>query len=162
MENRIFKLFKKIFYVSFLMISFAYPFTYCKKNSTTPNTPPNPKENAPQLISPKDGETLDNGRTDGKDLIVWDFEWSGPWWVEYTLQVWRDGSILKPFISTKVRATSYHYESRDYIAYKDRFNWRWKVGYRGLSLYENVPAPWQSSNARSFRVEPVNTDPPSN
>jgi hypothetical protein len=159
MENSTFKIFKKIFFMSFLMISFVYPFTCCKKNSTTPYTPPDYLKHKPQLRSPKDGETLDNGRTDGKDLIQWDFEWSGPEYTEYTLEVWRVGSMSQPIIKTKIRATSYHYESQGYIPNKERFHWKWSVRYYWFSM---CSGGWLSSGVRNFRVEPVNTDPPSN
>jgi hypothetical protein len=110
----------------------------------------------PQLISPQEGEILDNGRTDGQDYIIWDFNWSDIYGAtKYNLYVKHTGSQF-PMIDEETDSSSFHREGSGYIADRNRFNWKWKV-----RLYANGRwCDW--SEERSFDVEPVNTDPSSN
>lgn len=119
-------------------------------------------DEAPQLISPENGALLDNGRTDRLDRIIWDFDWSDVKNATlYHLYVIHQGSQY-PVINCLISESSYHHESvSSYIINENRFDWRWKV--RGCRVDNNesyVYGPW--SEERTFDVEPVNTDPPSN
>lgn len=121
------------------------PFSIVVATSTT---------SAPTLISPASGAVLDNGRTDRQDSIIWDFDWSDvPGATTYEIAITKNsGSIA--YNDTKVVAqSSYHYVSESaVIAETNRYGWSWKV--RAL-----VSGNWSDwSEARSFEVEPVDTD----
>jgi hypothetical protein len=110
----------------------------------------------PELISPAEGAVLDNGRTDKKDYIKWHFSWA---YVEgasmWRLYVKHVGSKY-PVIDRDVFNVFYnHEEYGSYIANCNRFNWKWKV----RAYVYDMWCDW--SEERSFDVEPVNTDPPS-
>jgi len=109
----------------------------------------------PVLLEPAPNAVLDNGRTDGKDKIVWDFKWQevkGA--TAYQLYVRGQGATA-PRISKLVYVSAYHDESGGYIDNANRFNWYWYV-----CAY--IGGRWCSWSAgRIFQVEPVNTDPPS-
>ncbi len=109
----------------------------------------------PTLVAPSDGATLDNGRTDGADDIVWDFDWSDcPGATKYHLYVktsaWSGTTIDKD----DVTSSSYHYLVEGAHFPGDRLRgWQWKV--RAF-----VGGSWGSwSASRSFQVEPPNIDP---
>lgn len=110
----------------------------------------------PELILPEEGAILDNGRTDKKDYIERYFSWaavSGA--AKYHLYVKHVGAEY-PAIDKEVYSPSYnHEEYGSYIANKNRFNWKWKVRAYVYGMW----CDW--SEERSFDVEPVNTDPPS-
>jgi hypothetical protein len=62
-----------------------------------------------------------------------------------------------PVIDKEVYSPSYnHEEYGSYIANSNRFNWKWKI----RAYVYDMWCDW--SEERSFDVEPVNTDPPSN
>lgn len=108
----------------------------------------------PQLISPQEGETLDNGRTDGQDYIIWDFDWSDIYGaIKYNLYVKHTGSQF-PAIDREIDSSSFHREDSGYIIDRNRFGWKWKVRFYANGRWSD----W--SEERSFNVEPVNTDPP--
>jgi hypothetical protein len=110
----------------------------------------------PELISPEEGAVLDNGRTDKKDYIKWHFSWayvSGA--SMYRLYVKHVGAKY-PVIDRDVFNVSYNSEEYGaYVANRNRFNWKWKV----RAYVYDMWCDW--SEERSFNVEPVNTDPPS-
>ncbi len=116
-----------------------------------PDTDPSPAC-LPTLVSPSDGATLDNGRTDGADDIVWDFDWSNcPGATKYHLYVktsaW-SGTVDRDDIAV----SQYRHTSNGYIASHNLTGWTWRVRVR-------VAGAWSSwSPARSFQVEPPNTD----
>lgn len=111
---------------------------------------------APQLISPQEGAILDNGRTDGQDYKIWDFDWSDIYGAtKYNLYVKHTGSQF-PMIDEETDFSSFHREDSGYIADRNRFNWKWRVRFYANGRW----CDW--SEERSFDVEPVNTDPPSN
>jgi hypothetical protein len=110
----------------------------------------------PDLISPEEGATMDNGRTDRNDDIIWDFDWSdciGA--TQYHLYVMHTGSSLPVIDDTEISGSSYHYVNPGaYITDTNRFNWTWKVRTK-------VDGQWSEwSEIRTFDVEPVNSDPP--
>ncbi|KPK78726.1 MAG: hypothetical protein AMJ89_00545 [candidate division Zixibacteria bacterium SM23_73] len=153
------KNFKKILLASLLLMTLFSFFYNCKKTPTTPELPSAELELAtvPMLISPEDGAVLDNGRTDRKDSIVWSFDWSDIMGAtKYHLYVKHTGSLY-PAIDRQVRQSFYHQEDKgSYIIERNRFNWKWQV----RALIGDKWGGW--SEVRSFDVEPVNTDPPSN
>lgn len=109
----------------------------------------------PALISPVEGAVMDNGREDGLDDVVWDFDWSDcPGATEYHLYV-KLPSALNPLIDDQtITSSSYHYVSTGYIIDANRFGWTWKVGVKVDGMWHR----W--TETRTFDVEPVNTDPP--
>lgn len=107
----------------------------------------------PLLISPAVGDLLDNGRTDAKDEIEWQFDWTDcEGATEYDLYVIGQSAPI-PFINKSVADSSYRHTSQgSYFTEGNRKNWTWKVRTRtGDNLGE-----W--SEIRVFDVEPVNTD----
>lgn len=108
----------------------------------------------PTLASPLNGATLDNGRTDNLDDIVWDFDWSDvPDATNYQLYVTRQGATGPTIDLSNIAASSYHYISlNNYITSANRFNWQWKT----RAYINNQWGEW--SETRSFSVEPPNTD----
>jgi len=110
----------------------------------------------PTLISPEEGAIMDNGRTDGLDDVVWDFDWSDcPGATEYHLYV-KLPNALNPLIDNQgITSSSYHYVSSGYIPDANRLGWTWKVGVKVDGMWHR----W--TETRTFDVEPVNTDPPS-
>jgi predicted small lipoprotein YifL len=110
----------------------------------------------PLLISPEEGAVLDNGRTDGLDDIVWDFNWSDcEGATEYHLYVIGPGAIY-PIINVSNISSSSYQDIRygSYIIERNRYGWTWQVKAR-------VAGQWTEwSEIRTFDVEPLNTDPP--
>ena len=110
----------------------------------------------PQLVSPADGAVLDNGRSDSRDDIVWDFEWSKVEnATEYHLHV-QGGNAAFPAIDQQgITETSFHrVSSGSFINDINRLDWTWKVRAKIGSAWGD----W--SEVRRFDVEPLNTDPP--
>ncbi|MFH1032494.1 MAG: TRAP transporter substrate-binding protein DctP [Chloroflexota bacterium] len=115
---------------------------------------PLPKELV--LISPDEGALLDNGRFDGYDRIIWNFDWSDvPGATQYQIYVIGDTSPA-PTINTQISYSNYHWENYGSIGGgnvdQNRFGWTWKV--RAL-----VNGVWSGWSQRTFNVEPVDTDP---
>ena len=124
------------------------------ESGTSDAEQPAPPAVAPLLLSPADGVVLDNGRTDRRDEIIWDFDWSDfPGATRYHLYV-IGGSATFPVISNRdIKVSSYHHVSRGgYIIDRNRYGWTWRV--RAM-----VGGRWSEwSQARTFDVEPVNAD----
>ena len=108
----------------------------------------------PLLVLPAVGAVLDNGRTDFKDKEIWDFDWEDvPGATKYELYVVGENAIY-PAIYDETITSSYHSVDDGYITNQNRLGWKWKVRAYSNGLWSE----W--SEARSFDVEPVNTDPP--
>lgn len=111
------------------------------------------------LVSPSQGATVDNGRTDIYDGIEWNFDWSDcPGATRYHLYVTGPGAAYPIIDQDMIPGSSYHHVSRGYIMDKNRLGWMWKVR-------ANVDGRWSEwSKIRTFDAEPVNSDPqpPSN
>jgi hypothetical protein len=101
----------------------------------------------PVLVSPEDGATLDNGRSDNYDTIVWDFNWSGCPGVRWYYVLISGPSITIRAPTTK---TSYREERSGSFAKLD--GWSWQVI---AEFNEQITR----SDTWAFRLEPVNTDP---
>ncbi len=97
---------------------------------------------------------LDNGRLDGNDDIVWDFDWSEcPGATLYHLYV-IGPSAPNPLIDQPALSEpGLCHVSRSYILEANRWGWTWKV----RAYVDGSWGPW--SPTRSFDVEPVDTDP---
>jgi len=109
----------------------------------------------PQLLSPAEGEIMDNGCWTGRDSIVWDFDWTDVDGVaEYHLFV-IGPTALYPVIDCTVAESLYHWvDEGSYIANKNRHGWRWKV----RAVIYNEWMPWTPE--RTFDVELLDTDCP--
>ena len=108
----------------------------------------------PNLVSPAEGATLDNGRTDHTDDIVWDFDWSDcAGATQYHLYVIKSGASIPVVDKDDIPASSYHHvQSGAYISAANLTGWTWKVRAR-------VGGAWNDwSPTRSFSVEPPDTD----
>ena len=108
----------------------------------------------PALISPEEGAVLDNGRTDGMDDLIWDFDWSDCLEAgSYHLYVIGPGALFPLIDIDTLSDSAYHFVTQSYIAGNNLSGWAWKVR-------ANTGGQWGDwSPARSFDVEPVNTDP---
>jgi hypothetical protein len=140
-----------------------FPYSPLEPDPTRNPDQPDPvvELTAPTLVSPANAAVLDNGRTDQRDKIAWDFSWNAVQGATgYHLYVIHSGSPIPAIDNGDVTGTLYHYENTGYISNNNRHDWRWKVravGYdssTGATRY----GPW--SEERSFDVEPVNTDHP--
>ena len=114
--------------------------------------PPQEGVCVPELISPREGEVLDNGRTDRTDAVEWTFEWSEcPDADSYQLEVAAQDAAI-PAIAEILSATRYDYRSEgSYIGERTRFGWTWQVRARTGGV-------WSDWAERSFDVEPADTD----
>ncbi len=152
--------------------------------STTQITGTTPAGGIPQLLSPAEGEIMDNGCQGTSDAEVWDFDWTD---VGSTFQstdvvvtssthgagtcadcftyLPHDGEIdyhlfvigptaIYPVIDHTVAESSYHRVSYGYIVNRNTHGWRWKVRAR----IDGEWMPW--SPERTFDVEPLDTDCP--
>jgi hypothetical protein len=106
----------------------------------------------PELVSPLEGATMDNGCEDRSDPIIWDFEWSAcPGAQNYDLYVIGWNATI-PVIEDRVTNTTYHYESPGYIPDLNRPQWRWKV----RAMQNDTWGEWFPE--KTFDVEPLDTD----
>jgi len=104
----------------------------------------------PTLIAPEADATMDNGCSDGSNLIIWDFDWSDvPNATEYNLWVKAEANTV-PYINSNTVTSAYHLEGYGWTAYTG--TWFWKVRAK-------VGGEWQDwSEERAFYLEPVETD----
>jgi len=122
-----------------------------------PTTVPPPPTCVSSLTSPQANAILDNGRRDGLDNIVWDFDWSDcPGASEYHLYVIGPNTTKPKIDNSAITSSSYQYISAgSFIAEQSRSTWTWRVRAR-------VNGQWgEWSETRVFNVEPVDTDPSS-
>jgi len=108
----------------------------------------------PTLISPEPEAILDNGRSDRKDGIIWDFEWTHCEGAsKYQLYVIHKDAE-KPVINVTVTDTHYHFVSKG--SYTTLYKgWIWGVRAK-------IDGQWSKwSRFRFFNVEPTDTDPAS-
>ena len=119
------------------------------------STLPSPIVCVPTLISPPANAILDNGRIDGFDQVVWDFDWSDcPEASEYQLYV-IGSQVVSPVIDNSTLTVSAYHEIRvSYMGGANLFGWTWKVR-------AGANGQWgEWSETRVFDVEPPDTDPP--
>jgi hypothetical protein len=109
----------------------------------------------PKLLSPQPDAVLDNGRSDGRDSIIWDFDWSDVVGASQYQLIVKNATALNPVIDVTRTDSFYHYaQYGSYIIDQNRNGWIWKVRAR----IGGVWGDW--SEIRSFDVEPVDADPP--
>jgi hypothetical protein len=107
----------------------------------------------PVLQTPAEGATMDNGRSDGLDPIIWDFDWSDcPGATNYHIYVKHPGAGSPVIDDDTLTASAFHDESPGYISVLA--GWQWKVRVKIGGTW----SPW--TPVRTFNVEPVDTDPP--
>lgn len=108
----------------------------------------------PTLVAPTEGTLMDNGRLDGTDSIVWDFDWSDcAEATEYHLYV-RNADASVPEVDViAFDMSSYQYTCAGcYIPDSNLLDWRWKVRVK-------IDGDWSAwSEVWTFDVEPVDTD----
>lgn len=110
----------------------------------------------PVLLEPQADAVLDNGRSDRKDDMLWDFEWSAVAGAErYQLFVMKSGANLPVINLNSLTESSYRHQQKGaYIAGRNQAGWTWKVR-------AGAGADWGAwSETRRFSVEPIDTDPP--
>jgi hypothetical protein len=117
-----------------------------------PTTPISGLSQVPALISSAKGALKDNGRTDFKDYIVWDFDWPDvPGASQYQLYVIGPHAIY-PAVNSQTAFSSYHYVNVGYIENQNCRGWTWK-------FRSQVDGQWgEWSEVEAFDIEPVNTD----
>ncbi len=119
---------------------------------------------APELISPADGATLDNGRiADSYDGMVWAFDWSDvPGANSYELCIIPPAPLAYTVRHEIITASRYEKRSEwgAYLPDKYRFGWKWKVRAAYVPSSPPNPAWGEWSELRAFDVEPPDTDPP--
>jgi len=112
-----------------------------------------PTADIPLLLSPAEGEVMDNGCSNSSDPTVWDFNWTDVAGAEsYHLYV-RGASATVPLIDYSVLPRSeYQSETSGYIINSNRYSWYWQV----RAMVNGVWNDW--TEVRHFDVEPLNTD----
>lgn len=108
----------------------------------------------PELLSPKNGEFLDNGRTDFRDPITWEFDWTDCPGERYHLLVIGPDAIY-PVVDTWYGIDESRFQHVD-CGYVGRQNgWRWRV-----RTFDRGGRVGRWSREGLFNVEPIGSDPP--
>ena len=109
-----------------------------------------------ELLSPINGEIVDNGCDDGSNGIDWYFDWTDdPEADKYYIRVFQEVMPFLTIIEDSVSESSYHYQNNGF--YTNPFQWYGLV----WIIREKVEGKWQGYTDRGyFWVEPVNTDCP--
>ena len=108
----------------------------------------------PELISPREGEVVDNGCQNRQNGILTAFEWREvPGAVRYHLYVKYPGAQNPVIDDARILTTGYcRWEQGSYVAESNRIGWTWKVRAR-------VNRQWTDWSAeRHFDIEAVDTD----
>ncbi|MCJ7825564.1 MAG: DUF3558 domain-containing protein [Anaerolineales bacterium] len=135
----------------------SFSFSLGEEEEPAPTVAPEPtvppmQGCVPEMVSPLEEASLDNGCQSESESIVWEFEWSEcPGAQSYNLFV--IGSIAtKPVIDDLTPNTKYLNQSSGYIAGQNLLLWRWKV----RAMQNDVWGEWTPE--RTFDVEPLDTD----
>ncbi len=117
----------------------------------TSNRPKNKQKNngeVPNLLRPKPGAELDNGRIDTDDSkVVWEFRWTAIKDANrYQLQVF-SAQAEKPTIDKITKETTYRHVQAG--TYADRYGWKWRV----RAIRDAQPLSW--SDFRIFDVKAI-------
>jgi hypothetical protein len=131
--------------------------TACKGDCAPSPPPANPTASTRtrpalvQLISPKEGELLDNGCRNFKDPKLWQFRWSEVRGAQrYHLYVKHEFAGNPVIDNSNIRTTSYTDEDNSFSL--NLSGWRWKV----RPMINGVWKDWSAEQA--FNVEPADTD----
>jgi ankyrin repeat protein len=115
-----------------------------------------PKRSRPslvKLISPAEGEVLDNGCTNFKKPRVWEFRWSEtPRAQRYHLYVIHEFAGNPVVDKSDIRDTTFADTDKGYIPSQNLEGWKWKV----RPMVGGVWKDW--SDEQTFNVEPPNKD----
>lgn len=115
---------------------------------------PEPGLCTPILLYPEESDIMDNGRTDWKDDIIWDFDWTDcENATKYQLYVVGPGASY-PTYSIEVTDSEFHDVSAGYIPSSKRLGWAWRI----RAMVSGEWGPW--SKIGYFDVEPADTDAP--
>lgn len=135
----------------------SFSFGLGEKDEPVPTVAPEPtfppmEGCVPEIVSPSEGATLDNGCTSRSDPITWEFEWlECPGAQNYDLFVIGSSATI-PIIDDRTPNTNYQFQSSGYIVDQNRLGWRWKV----RAMQNDVWGEWTPE--RTFDIEPLDTD----
>ena len=106
----------------------------------------------PRLLTPADGDIMDNGCTNGSNGISWEFDWEDCAGAEsYEISL-RHPSFEVPFATPDLTVSSFTVLEDRFFGEPSRFGWFWMVRAKvGGGLGDWSPE-------RKFDLEPVNTD----
>ncbi len=113
-------------------------------------------QSAPDLISPKPVQVMDNGCMDRSNGIEWDFEWEAVAGAKkYQLWVKSDGAPIAAIDKKTNKETTYrHVAPKTYIGGARPSLWTWRVR-------AHVGSKWTEwSVDRKFQVERLDADCP--
>ena len=108
----------------------------------------------PSLISPENDAQLDNGRLDGLDDMVWEFDWSDcSSATQYHLYVIGPSATIPVINDENILNSCYTLRDRGYVdTDRYQFGWTWKARAK-------VAGQWgEWSEVRQFSIEPVGSD----
>lgn len=109
--------------------------------------------NAPH--SPAMRGTVDNGRRDARDLMIWSFSWQGCTGDEsYHLVVRRKGAPNQLIDEDDIEVPWFRYESRAHVIDTELSGWTWKLRAKRKGTWGAWSQPYL------FQVEPLDSDPP--
>jgi hypothetical protein len=112
-----------------------------------------PEPCVPDLVLPPPGAALDNGRTDFRDPIEWNFDWTDCATAdEHSIAILGPGAS-RPSVFYSRDSSYARAECGVYLAEHNRFNWRFWV----RSRVGNYWGAW--SPAHTFEVERPDSDP---
>ena len=106
----------------------------------------------PELLSPPEGQVMDNGRSDCYEPISWHFTWTEvPGAQRYQLYVeHREGGFA--FIEVDTYHTEFEWCGEGHIPEESLTGWIWRVRAGTMEDW------WEWSEERSFTVEPPELD----
>jgi hypothetical protein len=109
-----------------------------------------------QLISPQNGELMDNSCTGGQNVLTWTFVWKGcSGATSYDLQVFKFGDDFNLIDRSDIIAETYTTSGTGgYFVGVNCLDWRWRV----RPVYNGIPGDW--SEEGEFDIDPVDTDCP--
>jgi hypothetical protein len=108
-----------------------------------------PAAAVPELVSPKTGDTLENGVLNKNVEYTWVFEWKAvPGATDYHLVVIGDRAKIS-LVDTQIKELQYRFVSRGYIAPQNQKGWKWKVRAKVNDTWQ----PWSAQ--RGFAVGPL-------
>ena len=100
------------------------------------------------------GAVLDNGRTDGRDGVVWDFAWNEcPGATDYDVEVARAGAGFGSLVANGIAGSPHRHVSCGYFPDVNRLGWSWRVRAHSGARF----GAW--SGALPFDIERADSDP---
>lgn len=108
----------------------------------------------PQLLTPAEGQVMDNGRSDCYEPISWHFTWTevpGAQRYQLTVENLEEGF---PFIEVETLYPDFEWCGEGHIPQESLTGWKWRVRAGTMAEW------WEWSEERSFSVEPPELDDP--